>query len=98
MYYIGVDLGGTNIAIGIVNEDFEIVKKGSTPTKPERGADAIVEDMAESQLKKVQNSQSVKVVELLVQVQLLKFLTNLVKKLLKLIYKKTRCKTSFFVA
>lgn len=46
MYYIGVDLGGTNIAIGIVNEDFEIVKKGSTPTKPERGADAIVEDMA----------------------------------------------------
>ena len=46
MYYIGVDLGGTNIAIGIVNEDFEIVKKGSTPTKPERGADAIVADMA----------------------------------------------------
>lgn len=46
MYYIGVDLGGTNIAVGIVNEDFEIVKKGSTPTKPERGADAIVEDMA----------------------------------------------------
>lgn len=46
MYYIGVDLGGTNIAIGIVNEDFEIVKKGSVPTKPERGADAIVEDMA----------------------------------------------------
>ena len=32
MYYIGVDLGGTNIAIGIVNEEFEIVKKGSTPT------------------------------------------------------------------
>ncbi len=46
MYYIGVDLGGTNIAIGIVNENFEIVKKGSTPTKPERGADAIVADMA----------------------------------------------------
>ena len=39
MYYIGVDLGGTNIAIGIVNEQYEIVKKGSTPTKPERGAD-----------------------------------------------------------
>ncbi|MGN1346025.1 MAG: ROK family protein, partial [Eubacteriales bacterium] len=46
MYYIGVDLGGTNIAIGIVNEQYEIVKKGSVPTKPERGADAIVEDMA----------------------------------------------------
>ena len=46
MYYIGVDLGGTNIAIGIVNEQFEIVKKGSTPTKPERGNDPIIEDMA----------------------------------------------------
>ena len=46
MYYIGVDLGGTNIAIGIVNEKFEIVKKGSVPTKPERGADAIIVDMA----------------------------------------------------
>ena len=46
MYYIGVDLGGTNIAIGIVNEKYEIVKKGSTPTKPERGADAIIADMA----------------------------------------------------
>ncbi len=46
MYYIGVDLGGTNIAVGIVDEKYEIVKKGSTPTKPERGADPIVEDMA----------------------------------------------------
>ncbi len=46
MYYIGVDLGGTNIAVGIVDENYEIVKKGSTPTKPDRGADAIVEDMA----------------------------------------------------
>ena len=46
MYYIGVDLGGTNIAVGIVNEQYEIVKKGSTPTKPERGVDAIIEDMA----------------------------------------------------
>ncbi len=46
MYYIGVDLGGTNIAVGIVDEDCKIVKKGSVPTKPERGADAIVADMA----------------------------------------------------
>ena len=32
MYYIGIDLGGTNIAVGIVDESFKIVKKGSTPT------------------------------------------------------------------
>ncbi len=46
MYYIGVDLGGTNIAVGIVDENHKIVKKASTPTMPERGAEAIVKDMA----------------------------------------------------
>ena len=51
MYTIGVDLGGTNIAIGIVNEKYEIVLKGSVPTKPERGGDAIIEDMATLSLK-----------------------------------------------
>lgn len=46
MYKIGVDLGGTNIAVGLVNEKYEIVSKKSTPTLAKRGADAIVEDMA----------------------------------------------------
>lgn len=46
MFYIGVDLGGTNIAVGIVNEEMKVVKKGSTPTLPDRGAEAIVADMA----------------------------------------------------
>ena len=31
-YRIGVDLGGTNIAAGIVDEGFSIVKKGSVKT------------------------------------------------------------------
>lgn len=47
MYYIGVDLGGTNIAAGVVNSDFEIVKKGSVPTKAAREPDEIIKDMAE---------------------------------------------------
>ena len=46
MYYIGVDLGGTNIAVGIVDENHRIIKKASTPTLPDRGAEAIVADMA----------------------------------------------------
>ena len=46
MYYIGVDLGGTNIAIGIVDEKYKIIRKGSVPTRPERGVDAILDDMA----------------------------------------------------
>ena len=32
MYRIGIDLGGTNIAAGLVNEKYEIVRKDSTPT------------------------------------------------------------------
>lgn len=35
MYTIGVDLGGTNIAVGIVNEELKLVKKGSVPTPKE---------------------------------------------------------------
>lgn len=45
MYYIGIDLGGTNIAIGLVNEAGEIVKNKSIPTLKERGIDAICQDM-----------------------------------------------------
>lgn len=46
MYYIGVDLGGTNIAAGLVDEDNKIVKKMSVPTLPQRGNDAVTEDIA----------------------------------------------------
>lgn len=46
MYYIGVDLGGTNIAVGIVDEAGCIVAKTSTPTLPERHYSQIVRDMA----------------------------------------------------
>ena len=46
-YTIGVDLGGTNIAVGIVNENYEIVKKGSVPTLAQRGPEPFVHDMAE---------------------------------------------------
>ena len=47
MFYIGVDLGGTNIAVGICNEDLKIIAKGSVPTRPERAPEMIVKDMAD---------------------------------------------------
>ena len=46
MYRIGVDLGGTNIAVGLVDENYNIIKKGSVPTNVSRGADAIVADIS----------------------------------------------------
>jgi glucokinase len=46
MYRIGIDLGGTNIAAAIVNNEFKIVKKMSVPTGAEREASLIMDDMA----------------------------------------------------
>ena len=46
MYFIGIDLGGTNIAAGIVDENYNIVLKGSTPTLVNRAPELIVKDMA----------------------------------------------------
>jgi len=42
---IGIDLGGTNIVVGIVTDDGKIVIKKSTPTLASRGAVLIIEDM-----------------------------------------------------
>lgn len=44
--YIGIDLGGTNIAIGLVDEHGKIIAKDSTPTLAERGYKEIIKDMA----------------------------------------------------
>lgn len=46
-YYLGVDLGGTNIAAGVVDEDYNIIAKDSIPTNAGRSIDDIVSDMAE---------------------------------------------------
>ncbi|MBU3113326.1 ROK family protein [Clostridium lacusfryxellense] len=45
-YYLGVDLGGTNIAAGVVDENFNIIAKDSIPTNAGRSIDEIVSDMA----------------------------------------------------
>ena len=45
MYRIGIDLGGTNIAVGIVDDEHKIVVKKTTPTLAKRPAEEIVADM-----------------------------------------------------
>ena len=45
MYSIGIDLGGTNIAVGLINKDGGIVHKDSVPTLRERPYEAILKDM-----------------------------------------------------
>ena len=50
MVYIGIDLGGTGIAVGIVDETGKIIQKGSAPTLAMRPYQEIVKDMAAASL------------------------------------------------
>ncbi|MEG1255620.1 ROK family glucokinase [Clostridium sp.] len=43
--YIGIDLGGTNIGIGIVDKENNLILKDSIPTRRERGYAEIVQDI-----------------------------------------------------
>ncbi len=47
MYNIGIDLGGTNIAVGIVTKEGKIVKKTSVPTGSHCPFEEIFQDMAD---------------------------------------------------
>lgn len=52
MYYIGIDLGGTNIAAGLVDDNCKILCKDSVPTNAAgRTADEIITDMAKLALR-----------------------------------------------
>ena len=50
-YYIGIDLGGTNIVAGVVNENYEIISKASTKTNLPRPEKEIADDMAKMAVK-----------------------------------------------
>ncbi len=46
-YYIGIDLGGTNIKGALVNEQGEIVKQNTCPTHADQGVEAVTENIAD---------------------------------------------------
>jgi len=46
MYSIGIDLGGTNIAVGLCDENLTIIDREKTKTMPERSPELIIADMA----------------------------------------------------
>ena len=46
MYYVGVDIGGTGIKVGIVTDGGEIIAKGSISTSVKDGYEVIVKEMA----------------------------------------------------
>ncbi len=48
MYRIGVDLGGTNIATGVIDENYKIIGRGKVKTNAPRPAEEIFDSIKES--------------------------------------------------
>lgn len=44
-YYLGIDLGGTNIVAGVVDQNYQIICKEKVKTACPRPAQEIVDDM-----------------------------------------------------
>ena len=55
-YYVGIDLGGTNIVAGVVDEEYNIIAKASTKTNCPRPEKDIADDMAKMALEAVKNA------------------------------------------
>lgn len=47
-YYVGLDLGGTNVKAGVVDDEARVLGKVSKPTQASGGPDAVVRVMAEA--------------------------------------------------
>ncbi len=56
MVYVGIDVGGTGLKAGVVDENGKILVKVSCPTGVERGHEAVIEDMARLALKAIADS------------------------------------------
>ena len=55
-YYIGIDLGGTNIVAGVVDENYNIISKASTKTNLPRPEKEIADDMAKVSVQAVKEA------------------------------------------
>ncbi|MBQ4271310.1 MAG: ROK family protein [Clostridiales bacterium] len=55
-YYVGIDLGGTNIKAGIVTDSGEMLNKDSIKTRAERPMEEIIHDMGTLALKVIEDA------------------------------------------
>lgn len=56
MFKVGIDLGGTNIVAGVINDKFEIIGRGKTKTNAPRPARDIFEDMAKATIEAINDA------------------------------------------
>ena len=47
MYRIGIDVGGTNIAMGLVDESYRIIRKKSVKTDENSSPEKMIQSIAE---------------------------------------------------
>ena len=55
-YRIGIDLGGTNIAAGLLDEEYRFLAKDSVKTESEKGFDHVTDNMAKLCLKLIRQA------------------------------------------
>ena len=56
MYRLGIDLGGTNIVAGIVDENFKIISTAKRKTNCPRPCEDIVDDIAKTAIEAIENA------------------------------------------
>lgn len=56
MYYLGIDLGGTNIVAGVLDDNYQIIAKESCKTNVPRPENEISDDMASVALKALEKA------------------------------------------
>ena len=56
MYYLGIDLGGTNIAAAVVDESFKIISEGKVKTNCPRPAEEIADSIYEAGMMAIKNA------------------------------------------
>lgn len=55
-YYVGIDLGGTNISVGVVDDEYNIISTAKTKTNCPRPAKEIADDMAKVSLEAIKKA------------------------------------------
>ncbi len=56
MYKLGIDLGGTNIVAGVVDENYNVIATAKTKTNCPRPAEEIIDDMAKVTFEAIENA------------------------------------------
>ncbi|MBP3706375.1 MAG: ROK family glucokinase [Clostridia bacterium] len=56
MYKLGIDLGGTNIVAGVVDENYNIAGVGKAKTRAPRPAEEVADDMAKTVFEAIENA------------------------------------------